>query len=262
MFHRDWRGDALSKIRWQAVRALAPRRTVRSRGLQFTLSCDNWITQYRWASYNTKEPDTLDWIDRWVRDGDVVFDVGANIGVYAIYMALRHPRARVIAFEPEYANLHLLRDNIFANGLQDRIEVYAMALSNRSGLSHLHIQDATPGAALHSESPRPLQATLTNRPVIWREGIYSVTLDHWCRERAVGPNAIKIDVDGTECAVLEGAAGTLRSPALRSCIIEWPDGAPARDTCARLLAGAGFDRAEDGSPARRANAVWTRRGTR
>ena len=76
-----------------------------------------------------------------MRSGDIFFDIGANIGVYTIYAALRHPGARVVAFEPEYSNLHLLRDNIIENDLQDRVEVYSVALSNHTGLSHLHIQD-------------------------------------------------------------------------------------------------------------------------
>ena len=135
---RDWRGSLLS-VRWRAIRAIAPRRFVHSRGLKFTLQCENRITHSRWEKFNIKEPETLDWIDTWMRSGDIFFDIGANIGVYTIYAALRHPEARVVAFEPEYSNLHLLKDNIIENGLQDRVEVYSVALSNHTGLSHLHI---------------------------------------------------------------------------------------------------------------------------
>lgn len=164
---------------------------MRSRGLEFTLPCDNWITHFRWRTYNSKEPETLDWIDRWIRDGETVFDIGANIGLYAIYTALRHPKARVIAFEPEYANLHLFRDNIFANGLEERIEVYALAFSNYTGLSHLYIQDTTPGAALHTASRVPLAVTRAQRPVIWREGICTFTVDAFGETTGVAPNHMK-----------------------------------------------------------------------
>jgi FkbM family methyltransferase len=246
------------RLQWRAVRALAPRRTVRSRGLRFTLPCDNWITHYRWRTYNSKEPETLDWIDTWVRDGDVVFDIGANIGVYTIYAALRHPTARVVAFEPEYANLHLLRDNILANAVHDRVEVYPIALSNRIGLSRVHVQDVTPGAALHSESREEVSVTRSQRPVSCREGTCTYTIDAFCAEVALEPHCLKIDVDGGEPEVLEGAASTLRSARLRSVMIEIPGEAAARRTCERLLAGGGLHRKWRDPSGQSLNEVWVR----
>ena len=254
-----WRGS-LSRLRWWAVRALAPRRVVRARGLAFTLQCDNWITRYRYDSYTSKEPETLEWIDRRLRPGDTVFDVGANIGLYSIYAALRHADCRVIAFEPEYANLHFLRDNILHNRLQGRVEVYAMGVGNRSGLSRLHIQDLTPGAALHTESREALRLTMSRKPVIWREGIYTMTLDQFCEETGCVPNGIKIDVDGTEPQVLEGAVGTLERPELRSVLIELPDDHAAQEACEQRLAAAGLSREWDGRLSQSSNQLWVRRG--
>ena len=211
-----------------------------SRGLKFTLQCENRITYSRWEKFNIKEPETLDWIDTWMRDDDIFFDIGANIGVYTIYAALRHPEARVVAFEPEYSNLHLLRDNIIENELQDRVEVYSVALSNHIGLSHLHIQDFDPGSALHTESKDMLSVTRYHQKVIWSEGISSFTLDTFCDQSGLTPNCIKIDVDGTEPEVLQGAMRTLRSPKLRSLIIELPADRAARTSCELLLDSAGL----------------------
>ena len=42
----------------------------------------------------------------------IFFDIGANIGEFSIYAALRHPQLRVLSFEPEYSNLSLLKENI------------------------------------------------------------------------------------------------------------------------------------------------------
>lgn len=254
---RDWRSSLLH-FRWRVAQTITPRRIVHSRGLCFTLQCNNWITYYRWQSYNTKEPETLDWIDAWMRDGDVFFDIGANIGVYTVYAALRHPRAHVIAFEPEYANLHLLRDNIIENGLQDRAEIYSMALSNRSGVSHLHLQDFTPGAALHTESRDTLNVTRAQHPVVWREGIFTLTLDRFCDETGLQPNCLKVDVDGTEPEVLEGGIQTLSSPRLRSIIIELPDGKQARDMCERIMYAAGLHRGWQAPLAESPNEIWVR----
>lgn len=242
-----------SKLLW----TVSPKRTVRTRGLRFTLRCTNAITQYRWLTYNSKEPETLDWIDRYLRDGDTVFDIGANIGSYAIYAALRHPSARVVAFEPEYANLHLLRDNIIDNQLQERVAVYSVALGNRTGITRLHLQDLTPGAALHTESPDALQVTRTQKPVIGREGICTFTLDAFCRETGLSPQGIKLDVDGTEPEVLEGARETLRSATLRSLIMEMFGEPASQQRCAQALEAAGLRRAEGGSGSGY-NEIWTR----
>lgn len=231
---KDWR-RSVWRLRRRAARSLVPRRTVYSRGLSFTLQCDNWITHYRWQSYNGKEPETLNWIDSWGQRDNTFFDIGANIGIYTVYASLRHPGARIVAFEPEYANLHFLRDNIVENGLQDRVEVYSIALSNHVGLSYLHIQDFTPGAALHTESTEFLRVTRADQPVIWREGIYTVTLDQFCEATGLQPNYIKIDVDGTEPEVLEGAIAMLSSTSLRSLLLELPNEEHAREACERLL---------------------------
>ncbi|OGW92370.1 MAG: hypothetical protein A3D28_02830 [Omnitrophica bacterium RIFCSPHIGHO2_02_FULL_63_14] len=256
VFNKDWYGYFLN-MRWQAVRALTPRRIVRSRGLRLTLQCDNRITHYRWKTYNAKEPEMLDWIDRWVHDGDTIFDIGANIGVYSLYMALRHPQAKVVAFEPEYANLHLLKDNVVENGLQSRVDVYGLALSNHSGVSYLHLQDLTPGAALHSESRERLAVTDSQLPVIWREGIYTTTLDRFCEETGRQPQGLKIDVDGAELAVLEGGSQMLCSEGLRSVIIEMD--AKVRESCASRLSDAGLQRAWWEPGRRSSNEIWVRR---
>ena len=254
---KDWQGSMV-KLRWRAVRALTPRRIVDSRGVRMTLHCENWITQYRWQSFNDKEPETLDWIDRWLQDGDTFFDIGANVGVYTLYAALRHPRLRAVAFEPEYANLHLLRDNVIANRVQDRVEVYAVALSDRSGVSQLHIQDLAPGSALHTESPHVLRTTLARHPVVWREGICALTLDEFCEQTALQPHGLKLDVDGTEPRILAGAARTLRSPTLRSLILEVPTEPAARARCEQLLGAAGLRRHRSGPSGRSPNEVWVR----
>ncbi len=254
---KDWR-RSLWRLRWWTARVVVPRRSVNSRGLGFTLQCDNWITHYRWQSYNAKEPETLNWIDTWVGDGGTFFDIGANIGVYTIYAALRHTGTRIVAFEPEYANLHLLKDNIIANGLQDKIEVYSIALSNCSNISHLHIQDLTPGSACHSESKGILKETLTGYPVLWREGIYTLTVDKFCEETGFRANYIKIDVDGTEPEVLEGATQTLRSRDLRSLLLELPTENKAREACERLLSVAGLRRQWRDPHAKSPNEIWVR----
>jgi FkbM family methyltransferase len=245
------------KARWGLIDALAPRRTVRARGLSFTLTCDNWITQFRLETFESKEPETLDWIDAHLQGGDVPFNVGGNVGVYALYAARRPPGTSVVVFEPEYANLHLLRDNIVANHLADQVQIYPFALSDRTGVSWLHVQDLTPGAALHTESPGVVHRTESGERVLMREGAWAMTIDEFCATSGLWPNAVKIDVDGGEGRVVAGAVKALSRTGLRSVMVEAGESglAPkARDTLVRAgLHQVGLERRSEAG-----NELWTR----
>lgn len=244
------------RLRWRLLESLRPRQTVHARGVSFTLACDNWITQFRLDSFATKEPDTLDWIDSHVRADDVLFDVGGNIGVYTLYAALRHPGCSVVVFEPEFSNLHLLRDNIVANGLSGRVQVYPIALSDRTGITRLHVQDLTPGAALHSESAERRETTESGERVVMSEGACAMRLDDFCAEAELWPSVLKLDVDGTEARVLAGATATLSRSGFRSLIVEAVDA--GFDAGARqLLVNAGL-RAATAGHAAAVNEVWIR----
>ena len=155
-----------------------------------------------------------------INNDNVIIDVGANIGIYSVYAALRKPTATVYAFEPEYSNLHQLKQNILENALTRNICPYAIALDENTGISQLHVQDTTPGAAKHTVSKQKLTNTHTGDDVVWREGVATMTLDEFCVLSQVKPNLIKIDVDGTETAILKGGQKTFSNSDLRTVYIE------------------------------------------
>src|SRR5438105_3422670 len=76
----------------------------------------------------TKEPITIAWMDSF-DEGETMYDVGANLGMYTIYAAVMR-KARVYAFEPEALNYAELNKNIHLNGLHDRVLAYCLALSD------------------------------------------------------------------------------------------------------------------------------------
>jgi len=248
----------LQKLLWKISSSPNARRTIRARGLRFTLQNDNWITHFRARTFNTKEPETLDWVDQWMRDGDTFLDIGANTGLYSVYAAMRHPNVRVIAIEPEYANLHLLRDNVVANRLTKRVKLFSIALHRRAGIGYLNVQDHTPGAALHTVAESSVDETRTGRPVIAQQGVYMLTLDQFCNQLGVQPNCIKIDVDGTEIEILEGAVETLSSPKLRTLIIELPEEEEARKASMQTLSDLGLKRTWQDKGGKSPNEIWSR----
>jgi len=202
------------------IRQLTSISTVHSRGLTFKLLSDNWITKYRTRTFNEKEPEMLNWIDEKLHDRDVFFDVGANVGIYSIYAAMRNRNSQIIAFEPEYSNLHQLKQNILNNQLANNIVPYSIAFNDKSGLSYLHLQDETPGAALSTVSDEELSETDTGHNVVWKEGIAVMSLDEFCDQVGIQPTMIKIDVDGNELSILKGGAKTFMNSKLRSVFIE------------------------------------------
>ena len=67
------------------------------------------LSRQRAYLFDTKEPETLKWINRFEKE-DTLLDIGANIGVYSIYAALK--KIKVIAIEPDSLNYALLNINI------------------------------------------------------------------------------------------------------------------------------------------------------
>lgn len=255
---RHWAFFTAWRLREGLVRLIVPRRDVHSRGLQFTLPADNWITYYRWKTYNDKEPETLDWLDG-LRPDDVLFDVGANIGLYSLYAARRHPSMRIASFEPEYSNLHLLRDNVAENKVAAQVTIYPIALGDENRLSYLHVQDLHPGAALHTVSGEAtLSATRTDQPVLGREGIVQMTIDAFVEQSALRPTCMKVDVDGNEVQVLTGGRRTLADPRFRSLLIELPANAEERGRSVALIEAAGLRRTWHDPGGRTQNEVWSR----
>src|SRR5262249_49316387 len=101
---------------------------------------------HRARSLLSKEPDTIAWIDGMDNDA-VLWDVGANVGVYGIYAAIRR-KATVLCFEPAAANYYILTRNIQLNGLTRCVNAYCMALNSKTELGILSLASTSIGAAL------------------------------------------------------------------------------------------------------------------
>ena len=114
------------------------------------MRANNWITKYRFDTFENKEPETLKWIDNNLRENDVFFDIGANIGVYSLYAASKKLIILKFTVLTEYSNLNELKFNVLNNGFTNNINIFSIAFGDFSHISFLQINDVTPGAALHS----------------------------------------------------------------------------------------------------------------
>lgn len=175
---------------------------------------------WRASTYQTKEPDTMEWIRTHVRGG-VLYDVGANIGQYSLYAAkLRGGALSVLAFEPEALNHAKLVRNIVLNGLSGRVLPYCMAVSGATRLDRFYTKTFAPGAALHAYGRPVTQGEVSFEPRSV-QGMLSVSLDDLTgRFGAPFPTHIKIDVDGIEEEIVAGAERTLADRRLESVLVE------------------------------------------
>lgn len=140
------------------------------------------------------ELELLEMLADLLRPGDLIVDAGANIGTHSIFWA-GICRARVIAFEPVPGNAAILRRNVALNGLGDSIRVEEVGLG------------AAPGTA-RSVSGAEHNRGMTTL-VLDEGGTIKVSrLDDFRFESPV--RLLKIDVEGMERQVLEGAVKTLK----------------------------------------------------
>lgn len=149
-------------------------------------------------------------LDRWVRPGATVVDVGANIGWNALRAAQRAgPGGRVLAVEPTPDTLAVLRRNVAACGL-GTIEVVPVAAGRAAGTAELFLRGGV--SAVNSLYPESRYAHVTGVvevPVVPLDALV---------EGAAG--LVKIDVEGAELEVLAGMERLLAAPGL-VLIVEW-----------------------------------------
>ncbi len=197
---------------------LDPVATVNWHGKEIKFATPNRFTFFRVESLPSKEPDTMAWIASFEL-GDVLLDVGANVGMYSIWAAATR-QARVFAFEPESQNFALLNRNIVYNKLTDVVTAYGTALSDEIGFGELHLAQFLSGGSCHTFGEK---LDFKHEPLnsVHSQGCYSTTLDAFIAAGHMPvPKRIKIDVDGIEHKVLAGAHGTLNEPALQSVLVE------------------------------------------
>lgn len=141
------------------------------------------------------EPHTVKFINRYIKPGDVCIDVGANIGLFSAQFArMVSPSGRVYAFEPSPHFRTVLQHTLQHNGLEN-VTVFPYALSNRSGTAKLQENSITGGQCFPSaHKPLPQHEVTLRSLDSLADSLKLTRLD-----------LIKIDVDGHEPYVLEGA---------------------------------------------------------
>ena len=187
-------------------------------GARLVFATPNTATKWRVDTIYQKEPCTLEWIATFGRD-EILFDIGANVGMYTIWAAVTRG-ARVYAFEAESQNYAVLNRNILLNNLKARVKAYCVGLSDEPGLTELYMTGMMAGGSTHSVG-EALDYKHDAMTVGFQQGCVAFRLDDLLAGgRIPAPNHIKIDVDGIEPKIVEGARETLKERAVKSLLIE------------------------------------------
>jgi FkbM family methyltransferase len=186
-----------------------------------------------WMPLGQYERETAEWLSSVLRPGATFFDVGAHAGYFTLLGALRVGEAgRVVAFEPVAQNRDVIARQLALNGLANGV-VEASALSDREGMAWYRVTENVANAHL-------AEVEVTHAAPRTRELVEVATqrLDGFVARTGLQPDVIKLDVEGAEVAVLEGARATLAGsgPAL----LVSTHSAELKRRCRELLESLGY----------------------
>ena len=187
-----------------------------------------------------KEPDTIKWIETFMRPGEIVFDVGANVGNYSLIIARYLNRdVTIFAFEPAWFNFMQLNRNVALNGFDSCVFPVCAALSSSEGINWLYYSTLEYGSSMHSLNKAVRLKNQAFTPQL-RQPVAAFTLDRAVELLNAVPNHIKIDVDGIENEILKGARSTLANPQVKSVLVELSSDDPEDRKAIEGLLESGF----------------------
>jgi FkbM family methyltransferase len=190
------------------------------------------------AALAEREPWTARWIERYMAQGHVFYDIAANVGVFSLLAArLYGPPTRVWAFEPAFMNFESLCRNVIANGCEETVTPLPVAVMDRNHLATLDYPElyAPASAQLAVNDPGP------DGPRRYRAAVVALALDDLVTTfRMAVPNHIRVGVNGQAATVLRGAPNTLADPRLLSLLIEIPSLDSTEQQVGQLLSPFGF----------------------
>ena len=200
----------------------------------------NATTDWRVDTFHTKEPSTVSWLSSFLPE-DIFYDVGANVGMYSIFAAV-HCQCQVFAFEPESQNFSLLCKNIYLNSLCPLVTPLCVAISDNLSISSLNLSqfDWDGGGSCHSFG-QEVGFNLSPRVSPFKQSVVGLSIDQLhSLHKFPSPNHLKIDVDGFEHLVINGATQLLSSTELKSICIELNTNLPQHNRVIDCLVSHGF----------------------
>ena len=155
--------------------------------------------------FHTKERETIFWIENYINESSVLWDIGANIGQYGILAAVLH-NCKTYFIEPEPHNFTNVCLNILLNDLA-KCEPISIGLSDKIQYNTINLNTDA------GQSNNSIESTSVYNHHVWTD-----TIDSLISQGFTAPTHLKIDVDGVELKILKGATNALRN--IESLLIE------------------------------------------
>ena len=211
---------------------------------------------HRWLSTANRTPagrfQSYDLLNRHGSDGmlaeldahcgpeAVIYDIGANVGVYSLALAVDSPDRRLIAVEPTPRTSAQLRANVDCNGLGDQITVIEGGVGDEDGTRQFFVSTYAELSGFDRESATRWEASLAETVDVPIQRVDAIVGSH------APPDAVKIDVEGASPAVLRGARETLEThrPTLFIEVHEEGLSADTGSEVRKILAGVDYTIAE------------------
>lgn len=182
----------------------------------------NKLTELRIKNFFNSEPETLSWINNFEKEKKLIFwDIGANIGLYSIYAALKHSNIEITSFEPSTSNLRILSRNVSINKLFKKIKIAPFAIFNKDN-KFLTMREGNfiEGGALNAFNGN-LNFEGKKQFFPHNYKTYGTSINYLLKNKILNiPNYIKIDVDGTEHFILKGSDKFLKNKNIKSILVE------------------------------------------
>lgn len=186
-----------------------------------------------WMPLGQYERETCDWLRSVIQAGMTFFDVGANAGYFVLLGSQQvKGNGRVIAFEPVPENVQVLKHQIRLNRLKN-VTLENIALSDTSSEERLTVE--CQNANSHLSAVRICHAPSQPARVIM---VKTLTVDDYVAQTGIIPDVLKLDVEGAERSVLQGARKTL-SEARPKCVIS-THSRDLKTQCRRFLESNGY----------------------
>lgn len=206
-------------------------------GKMLRFAATNQKCFYFAESIENRESDTNQWMSKLTQD-DIFFDIGANNSVFAIVASAIYG-ARSYAFEPHFASYYISQQNLYANKLESLMHLFPLAISEKTGLDTLFLSSITAGKSLNNYGEaRPSEDPLWH--AVKPQSAVSMSIDDICKNLKVIPTFIKIDVDGIEAKIIDGAIDTLKNPLLKEIMVEFDKKRETDIKAAKKIIDAGF----------------------
>jgi len=153
--------------------------------------------------YKEREKFATEYLKSFIEEGDVIIEIGANIGYYVLLESKIAKKGKIFAFEPMPFSRKLLTMNVKLNSVEN-VEIYPFAIGDQNGEQDFYIYKEINFSGFNLNPNGNLVSTIKVR---------AMTLDNFI-EKYLGdtlPTVLRMDVEGFEYNVIKGAMNTIKN---------------------------------------------------